>query len=109
MRWWRNKPNARSAVSRLCNPWIYLVPWQLTTFARLGTLSHFDLNVISIDEVFTRHAKSARSNLLNCRTLGIAVAHDFISLGIFTAFARVALCPNAIHRNCKRLVHFCRN
>ena len=40
---------------------------QLTALAGLGTLRHFDLNLISAAEVFGRDTKAARSHLLDAR------------------------------------------
>jgi hypothetical protein len=41
------------------------VTWELTALAGLCTLSHLDLQIISIDEVLARHSKSTRRDLLD--------------------------------------------
>jgi len=64
---WRRRDQAdtRSGVARSCNPGVDLLARQLATFAGLGTLGHFDLDFAGVDQVFTCHAETAGSDLLD--------------------------------------------
>ena len=55
---WADQPNSRSGVTCLCHPWVHLVARQLSTLTRLCTLSHLDLNVVSVDQVFAGDTKA---------------------------------------------------
>src|SRR5262245_54338618 len=62
----RNQTHAWSRVTHLGDPWIDFSARQLATFSRLCTLGHLDLQFPRLRQVITRHAKSPRSNLLDC-------------------------------------------
>ena len=65
VRWWTNQANSGSGVTRFCYRRIHLVPRKLAAFAGLCTLSHFDLQVVGIHQVFASHTKTTRCNLLD--------------------------------------------
>ena len=44
---------------------IDLVSRQLAAFARLGALSHLDLKLIGVDQIFARDAEARRRNLFD--------------------------------------------
>ena len=44
---------------------VHLVARKLAAFTGLGPLSHLDLDIVGIDEIFGRDPKPPRSNLLN--------------------------------------------
>ena len=133
---WRNQAHTRHRITQLTNVFGHFTARQLATFARLGALCHFDLDLIGTDQVFCCDAESTRGHLLDARTQGIAIAQggvDFdtiaaqngleafalldgnafelvaITLGIFATLARVALAPNAIHGHCQSGVRLGRN
>ncbi|CAB4649975.1 unannotated protein [freshwater metagenome] len=83
--------------------------WKLTALAGLGALSHFDLQIISIDEVLACDAEATRSNLLDCGTPRISVWQRDEALGIFSALTSIRFATKAIHRNGKVLVSFSRD
>ena len=67
VRRWRNQSDTRGGVPGTGDPGIHLVAGQLSTLAGLGTLSHLDLEVVGVDQVFTGYAKSTRGDLLDSR------------------------------------------
>ena len=58
VRWRRDETHPRSWVSGLGNAALHLLPWQLTTLTRLGTLCHLDLQFQAVGEVLHGHAKT---------------------------------------------------
>ena len=58
MGWRRNEPHARSGVPNLGDELVHLVTGKLAAFARLGALRHLDLQIVGVDEVFGRDAKT---------------------------------------------------
>ncbi|CAB4728726.1 unannotated protein [freshwater metagenome] len=60
-------------MASLRHPWVHLVSRELSTLAWLRALRHLDLKVIGIHEVFACYTESSRCNLLDCRTLRIAI------------------------------------
>ena len=57
VRWRRDEADARNGVTRLGYNLVHLEAGQLSAFARLCTLRHLNLNLLSIHKVFCRHAK----------------------------------------------------
>ena len=109
---------------------------QLSTFARLGTLRHLDLDLVGAAEVFSGHAKAARGDLLDFGAQGVACLqghidfdllvanHAFqgltgfdgyafelvaVTRGVFTALAGVAFAAYAVHGHRQGGVGFGRN
>ena len=62
--WWRDEGDAGNGVARLGDDFIHLKSWQLTALARLRSLCHLNLNLLCIDQVLGRYAKSSRCHLL---------------------------------------------
>ena len=81
---------------------VHLMAWKLTTLTGFGTLRHLDLEVVGVDQIFRRHAKAARRNLLDGRALGIAVWQGLVAIGFFAALAGVGLSADAVHGNGER-------
>ena len=73
MRRRRNQTYAWRRMTHSSNPFIHLVAWQLPAFAGLCALSHFDLNVRGVYQIFRHHTKSARGNLFDARTHAVAI------------------------------------
>ena len=46
VRWWGDQTHAWYAVTQFTDVLRHFSTWQLTAFTRLGTLGHFDLNLI---------------------------------------------------------------
>ena len=63
MRRWTDQSYARYGETRLSNVLRYFMTWQLSTFSRLGSLCHLDLELISVTQVWTSHAKPAWCHL----------------------------------------------
>jgi len=79
---------------------------QLPTLTRLRPLRDLDFNLSTIIEVFRRHAKAARGNLLD-RGIGvIAIGARLGTCRVFTAFAGIAARANAVHGDGKRFMRF---
>ena len=106
MRRWRNKSYARGRMSNFCNPWVDLVTRKLTAFARLCALRHFDLYIIGINEVFTCDSETARSNLFDCRSLGIPIRQCDVARWIFSTLSRIGFRSQSVHRNRQSFVSF---
>ena len=73
---------------------------ELTTLSRLCTLRNFDLNVISIHEIVTRHAKAAGRDLLDRTTSKVAVGVGGEPLFVLSPFAGVGLGSKPVHGYC---------
>src|SRR5258705_8222603 len=80
---------------------VHLVPRELSSFARLGTLRDLDLQLAGVDEVFRRHAEARRRDLLDG-----AVAIGAEARPIFAALAAVAATTEPAHRDRECLVRF---
>ena len=63
----RNQADARGGVADAGDPVVDLVAGQLAAFAGLGSLRHFDLQHVSIDQIFSGDAEPAGSHLLDRR------------------------------------------
>src|SRR5438034_10677317 len=85
---------------------IDLVSRQLAAFARLGALSHLDLKLIGVDQIFARDAEARRRNLFDSARSGIAVRIRNVPRRILAAFSRIASPANTVHRDGQRLVPF---
>ena len=101
---WRraDQTHARCGVPSCCNPWVHLVTRQLTTFSGLGSLGHFDLEVIGVCEVLRRHSKTPRCHLLDRGTSFWIVK----TLGILAALAGIGFRSKAVHCDRQSLVGF---
>ena len=67
-----DQADARHAVAQLADVVAYLAAGQLATLAWLGTLRHFDLNLVGRYKVFRRHPKAARGYLLDLAAQRVA-------------------------------------
>ena len=130
----RNQTHAWHRVTQLTDVVGHFAAWQLTTFTRLGTLGHLDLNLISTVQVLSGDTEAARGHLLDLGAEGIASleghvdfhffgandalqslalfnrdAFEFVAItcGVFTTFTGVALAANAVHGNGQCGVCFC--
>ena len=73
----------------------------MAAFAGLRTLRHFNLNHIGAHQISGGHAEAAGSHLLDARHFFGAVAFR-----VFTAFARVGIAAQAVHRHSQGFVRF---
>lgn len=78
-----------------------LVTGQLAPFTGLGTLGDFYLHHVRVHQVVRGDAKATGRHLLDARVL-----LGTKTLGIFTAFAGVALTAEAVHGDGQGLVGF---
>src|SRR6478672_7957983 len=88
------------------NPRINLVSGQLSTFTRLSTLGDFDLQLLSIDQVITRHAETSRSNLFDRAVARISVGIANVTRRVFPSLTSVALRADSIHRDRQGFMSF---
>ena len=63
----RDQPDAGRRVAGLGDPGVDLGAGQLAALAGLGALGHLDLEVVGVHQVATRHAETARGDLLDRR------------------------------------------
>ena len=84
MWWWRNQRNTRSCKTSLCNPRINLFTRKMTSFSRLCSLCHFNLNFTGTQKIFFCNTKTSRSYLLDCTVIFCSK-----SLRLFTTFTTV--------------------
>src|SRR5690606_23461343 len=92
----------------LGNPFIDLMAGKLSSLARFRTLSHLNLQLVSLRQVVRRHPETGRSNLLDGRTHGIAVLERLVPDFILSTLAGIALASYSIHRNSQRTVSLMR-
>ena len=86
-----------------------LAAGQLAAFARLRALRNLDLQLVGVGQIPDRDAEPAGRDLLDRRPLRVAVGQRLEPLGVFAAFARVALAAEPIHRDGQRFVRFGRD
>mmetsp|Transcript_5822 Transcript_5822/g.12947 ORF Transcript_5822/g.12947 Transcript_5822/m.12947 type:complete len:310 (-) Transcript_5822:859-1788(-) len=99
MRWRGDKTDSRCCVTILCNVFRYFESRKLSSLTGLGSLSHLDLDLVTVCQVVRSHAKTTRRNLLNTGPTIVEETHR-----ILTAFTGIRTSPNSIHRLCKSLV-----
>src|ERR1035438_9367658 len=95
----RNQADARRGEPRFGDPRINLAAGQFAALARLRALGHLDLKLLRVDEVLARHTEAAGRDLFDRAVLRVAVGQRNIALGVFAAFAGVALAAEAVHRS----------
>ena len=71
-------------VAQTSDKVVDLATGKLPTFTRLGTLCHFNLQHLCIDQIMRCYTKSTRGDLFN---LGYAVRP--IASGVFTTFSAI--------------------
>ncbi len=79
---------------------------QLTTFSRLGTLCHLDLDFLCVYQIFCCHTETAGSHLLGLAGEADAVLCRVESLIVLTTLTRVAAGTEGIHGERHCLVGF---
>ena len=105
--WWRrNQRDSRYRVTSACNDFIDLETRQLTTLARLGTLSNLDLNFVGINEILGSYTKTTRSHLLDCASCACAILARCKTSGILAAFTGITASTNFVHSNGNRFMRF---
>ena len=96
-------------MSGLGDPRIYLSARQMSTFTRLRTLCHLNLNLFRTCQIFGCNTESTGSNLFNRRTTIHAVlasTHTFQALATLTG---IGLAAETVHGDCHTLMCLLRN
>ena len=101
---WRDESHPRCGVASLGDPGVNLVARQLSSFARLGPLSHLDLEVIAVDQVLAGHAEAPRGHLLDGRAAEIAVRFGCEPVGVLASLPCVGPASDPVHGDGQRLV-----
>ena len=83
-----------------------LAAGELSPFAGLGPLGDLDLQLVGVGQIPACDAEAARRDLLDRRSLGIAVGQRLEAGVVFPSFARVALAAQAVHGDGQRFVRF---
>src|SRR5262249_12994763 len=96
--------NTRRRVAHLGNPRIDFVARQLSTFTRFSALSHLDLQLLGMDQVFAGYAEPGRGNLFDGAVARVTIGVRDVTGRIFATFAGVALAADAIHGDGQRLM-----
>ncbi len=100
----RDEGHTRCGIPGFGDPGIHFFARKVTAFAGLGSLRHFDLDLLCRHQVFTRHAKAA-----GCHLLDGGIALRTIPFRHFTAFTGVGFTAQTVHRNGHALVGFAGN
>ena len=79
---------------------------QLSAFAGLRALRHFNLQLSRIHEIVGGDTEPGRRHLLDIGIFRVAVRQRHKPLRVFAAFARIALRADAVHRDRQRFVCF---
>ena len=93
-------------MAHFCNRRIHLVAWQLPAFPWFCPLSNFNLDLVSIDQIFRSHTKAARGHLFDGRAHGAPISKGQEAFWFFAAFASVGFRPNGVHGQCQGGVGF---
>ena len=100
----RDERDARDGVARAGNDLVHLEAWQLSAFARLGTLGHLDLYLLGVHQILCRYAETSRSYLLRLAGEADTVHRVVEACVVFTTFARVAARAQFVHGQCQCLM-----
>ena len=104
-----NEPHTWGGATYLGDPGVHLLARQVPAFARLCALRHLDLDFDGGREVTTRHAEAARRHLFDGAALAVTVGKRRLTSGVLTAFTRVRLAAEAVHRDGQAFVRFLGN
>ncbi len=104
MRRRRNEPHTRRRQTHLGDPGIHLRTRQLSALTRFCALRHLDLNFTRLNQIFTRHTKAARCDLLDRAILRVAVRFRRVTRRILAAFSGVALPADTVHGHGQRFM-----
>ncbi len=85
----RYEAHALSGVTHLGDHCVDLMARQLSAFARLCALRHFNLHHVGVDQIFRGHPEAARGDLLDGAAHRVAIGHPLVAIGLFTALAGV--------------------
>ena len=105
----RNQTYSRSGISCFCNPRIYFLPRKMSSFPWFCSLCHFDLNLISTDQITACHSKTSACHLLDRRTTILLCPFCQKPFRRLSTFSTVGSSMNLVHRQCKRLMCFLRD
>ena len=95
----RDETDTRGGVTGAGNGTRDLVARQLTTFTRLSTLSHLDLQLIGIGEVVGGTPNRPEAICLMAERMVSPFSMRQAALGIFTTFTSVGLAAESVHGN----------
>ena len=95
----RDQAHARYRMAHPRNRFVHLVSRQLAALAGLGALRHLDLQFVGVDQVIRRDAEPRARHLFDR-----AAPRRAVTRLVFSAFARIALAPDTVHRDGQRLV-----
>ena len=79
---------------------------KLPALAGLGSLRHFDFDLLGGHEVGRADAEAPRGDLLDLGIAPVAVGIGFVATRVFAAFAAVGFSSDAVHRDGESLVGF---
>ena len=102
--WRRDERDAGNAMARTGNHFVHLEARQLSALAGLGALSHLDLYLFGVYQVFGGHAETSR-----CHLLGLAGERDAVDGGVealvvFASLTGVAAGSQFVHGQADGLV-----
>jgi hypothetical protein len=83
---------------------LILYPRQLSALARLGPLSHLDLQLVRVDQVLRRHPEAPTRDLLYSAAAAVAVLIRREPHRVLATLASVGLAAYAVHRDGQGLV-----
>ena len=89
VRWRRDETYTGGRIADFGDPWIDLGAWEFATFAGFGALGNFDLDFVSVDEIFASHSKSARGDLFDRGAFAVTVCHRDETFWVFTPFTGI--------------------
>mmetsp|Transcript_15954 Transcript_15954/g.39104 ORF Transcript_15954/g.39104 Transcript_15954/m.39104 type:complete len:753 (+) Transcript_15954:902-3160(+) len=101
VRRWGNQTDTGGSVTVASNVLGDLESWKFSSFSRLGSLCHLDLNLVTVCKIFRSDTKTTRGHLLDA---GSTVVGE--SLGVFTTFSSVGTSSELIHGHGQSLVSF---
>ena len=104
MRRRRDEGNAGLGVAKAGDFLRRFVPGQLTTLARLGSLSHLDLQLVGKDAVFRGYAEAPGGHLLDPRVAVDRQSSRPKARRVLSSLTGVAFAAQPIHRDRDRLV-----
>ena len=97
MRRRRNQRYARNGMTRTGYYFIYFESRKLAAFTGLGSLSHLDLDLFGMYQVFRSHTETSGSHLFGLARQGNAVERFTEPGGILSTFSRIAPASELVH------------
>src|SRR5690606_23943633 len=99
-----DQADARRGVTDAGDVIVHFATRELAALAGLRALGDLDLQLVGVGQIPDGDPEAARCDLLDGRTLGVAVVHGDKADRVFPALAGIGLAAQAVHGDGQRFV-----